>query len=440
VRRAHEIADAAASRRVLVFGSLPPEGRDLDLLVRDEEARAIIAALEAEGFQRRGHELARFAECTVEPVELIDAASFGLPAAELEELFADGVPLEGCSSLVRPAPHHALLILARRVAYGSGELDEKRRARLDAALAEDPSAFERAHTHAGPWAANAALAALERIHREGTPLRADERALARAERSSAEETDPLHALVDRIRSRPRRGTVIALSGLDGAGKSSQAAALRETLERLGYDVETAWTRINWDDLIWRIGTPLKRAAGLPFRVLARIRPQRAEAAAASASSIASAAAGDVHDDPVKRLREASGLLTHAWLMVIAFANAWSQRRLTRDHLRAGKVVICDRYTLDSTVALRYEYGKGRRFRPQRMLIAAISPTPRRAYFLDVSPEVAFARKGEWGVEWLAGHRELYLEEARSMKVRVLDGEQPQEAICAQIGADVWQSL
>jgi thymidylate kinase len=319
--------------------------------------------------------------------------------------------------VVRPAAHHALLILARRVAFGGGVLDEKRRARLDAALAEDPDAFARAREHAGGWQAGAALAALERIHGEGGELRPDER--------------QSHGWRPRRR---RRGTVIALSGLDGAGKSSQAAALRETLERLGYDVETAWTRINWDDLIWRIGTPLKRIAGVPFRLLARLRPER------EAAPSAAPAPSDVHEDPVKRLRESSGLLTHAWLMVIAVANAWSQRRLTRDHLRNGKLVICDRYVLDSIVALRYEYGSGRRFRPQRLLISALSPTPRRAYFLDVSPETAFARKGEWGIEWLAGHRDLYLEEAHSLKVRVLDGELPREEICAQIAADVWLAL
>ena len=427
MRAAHEIADAATRGRVLVFGSLPPGGRDLDLLVRPEDDQAIVAALEAERFQRQGHELARFSGCSVEPVELIDAGSWDLPEAELEALYADAIPLDGCTRVVRPAPHHALLILARRVAHGSGELDEKRRARLEAALAEDSEAFERAHTHAGGWAANAALAGLERIHRDGSVLSAEERALAATERAVAADAGRLHAAAEWVRSRRRRsGTVIALSGLDGAGKSSQAAALRETLERLGFDVETAWTRINWDDLIWRIGTPLKRAAAIPFRLLPKRNSEVSEA--------------EVHADPVKQMRERSGLLTHAWLMVIAFANAWSQRRLTRDHLRRGAVVICDRYTLDSIVALRYEYGKGRRFRLQRALIGAISPTPRRAYFLDVSPETAFARKGEWGVEWLAGHRELYLHEAHSMGVRVLDGEQPRETVCEQIAADVWHAL
>jgi thymidylate kinase len=232
--------------------------------------------------------------------------------------------------------------------------------------------------------------------------------------------------------RRHRGAVITLSGLDGAGKSSQAAALRETLERLGYEVETAWTRINWDDLIVQIGVPLRRLAGAPLRLLARLRgtgPATAGGGGEAASP-----------DPVKRARESSALLTHAWLMVIAFANGWSQRRLARDHVRRGRVVICDRYTLDSMVALRYEYGRKRRFGLQRRLIAALSPTPRLSYYLDVTPETAFARKGEWGIEWLTDHRELYLEEARSMKVRVLDGEAPQDEICAEIAREVWQSL
>src|SRR5439155_25720630 len=102
----------------------------------------------------------------------------------------------------------------------------------------------------------------------------------------------LRAALHRVRSRPRRGTVITLSGLDGAGKSSQAAALCETLDRLGYDVETAWTRINWDDLIWRIGPPLKRRAALPFRLVPKRRTEVSET--------------EVHADPVKEMRERSG--------------------------------------------------------------------------------------------------------------------------------------
>ena len=38
---APELIDAALADRVLIYGSLPPQGRDLDLLAREPEERAI---------------------------------------------------------------------------------------------------------------------------------------------------------------------------------------------------------------------------------------------------------------------------------------------------------------------------------------------------------------------------------------------------------------
>jgi len=142
---------------------------------------------------------------------------------------------------------------------------------------------------------------------------------------------------------------------------------------------------------------------------------------------------------VKRIREGSGLLTHGWTAVIALTNGISQRRLTGSRIRRGGIVICDRYTLDSIVALRFAYGPQRRFRLQRRLIAALSPTPLRAYLLDVDPETAHRRKGEDPLEWLAGHRTLYREEHVGLGVRLLDGARPADSLCAEIALDVWQS-
>jgi thymidylate kinase len=238
------------------------------------------------------------------------------------------------------------------------------------------------------------------------------------------------ALRDRVGGR-RRGVVIALSGLDGAGKSSQTTALRETLERLGHDVEIAWTRATWDDWVWKLGFVVKKVLRVPVHLASR----RGHARAVPNGSDARPAGEPA--DPIKRLRERSRLATGAWVMVHALANAWSQRRLTRPHLRRGRLVICDRYTLDSIVAFRVRFGPQHRFRLQRALIAALSPRPPRAYFLDVSPETAYARKGEGGVEWLAAHRRLYLEEHEALGVRRLDGERPREEICAEIARDVW---
>jgi thymidylate kinase len=415
-----ELVDRALPSRALVYGSLPPHGRDLDLLVRPGQEPAVQAALTAAGFLRRGPIWARFAACTVDVVELTSAAAWQLPSAELDALFADARPLDGLAQLVRPAPHHVVLILARRVAAEGGGLDAKRRARLDHALAEDPQAWNHAHARATAWDALDALERLREHHGHAT-----------TETAARPQRRPPWPL------RRSPGAVIALSGLDGAGKSTQALALRDTLERLGYETTIAWTRIIWDDALWRVALPVKAALGRPLRMLSVAR-SRLRAGPAGAGDDGTAAM-PLADDPVKRIREGSALLTHAWTMVIALINATAQRRLTRSHLRRGGIVICDRYTLDSIVALRFSYGAARRFRAQRRLIAALSPTPRRAYLLDVRPETAYARKGEDGVEWLAGHRALYREEHVELGVRLLDGERPPHDLCVEIALDVWQS-
>ena len=255
---------------------------------------------------------------------------------------------------------------------------------------------------------------------------------------------------------PARGKVVALSGLDGAGKSSQAADLAHTLGRLGFDAVVVRTRISWEDWLWRVVPPIKRAIALPAKVLATARSPRARPtgssadphlnggeplARRSAENPAASAAAPSPDtaDPVRVLRESSSLLTDAWTVVIALANAWSQWRLMYRQLSKGGIVICDRYTLDSIVAMRYAYGEERPFKPLRAALAALYPKPVRAYFLDVSPATALARKGEWGEEWLTRHRELYLQECPRMGFAVLDGEQPREEVCAQIAREVWLS-
>lgn len=455
--------DRALSRRVLVYGSLPPHGRDLDLLARAPERRAIEARLAAAGFSTREDEWARFADCSVEVVELANPASWELPEQELEALFAEGRPLEGCEQLVRPAPHHALLILARRLAASvDGTLDEKRRARLEQACVEDAHAWELARERASGWQAQAALSALEHAHHHGT-VRADLRSAAREERARRQRNARsaprrwLGRARELARHSPARGRVVTLSGLDGAGKSSQAADLRHTLERLGFDAIVVRTRISWEDWLWRLVPPVKRAIALPAKALTTLRslgrgqparPATASTEADPPSTFTEAGAppteaGSTHldpaPDPVRGLRESSNLLTDAWTVVIALANAWSQWRLMYKQLARGGIVICDRYTLDSIVAMRYAYGSERPFKPLRAALALLYPKPVRAYFLDVTPATALARKGEWGEEWLTRHRELYLQECPRMGVTVLDGEQPREEICARIAREVWLS-
>jgi hypothetical protein len=207
--------DSVVPERSLLFGSLPPHGRDIDLLVLPAGSAAIEASLEKLGLVRRGSQWLSFRGCSACAVELIQAATLGLPPAELRGLFAEAVPLQGLSRVVEPAPHHALLILARKLAHQPGSLAAKHRTRIDRAIASYPDAWEAALTRAPLWGAERSLARLRRRHARGRPgFVLNWRRLVR---------------------RPRRSRVIAFSGVDAAVNALQACFLCDTLVRLGFD-------------------------------------------------------------------------------------------------------------------------------------------------------------------------------------------------------------
>jgi hypothetical protein len=93
-------------------------------------------------------------------------------------------------------------------------------------------------------------------------------------------------------------------------------------------------------------------------------------------------------------------------------------------LRAGEIVICDRYTLDASVLLRVLYGEQRRFRLQTAVLRLVSPRPRRAYLIDSpGPQAA-----------------LYREQCSVLGSRPLDGTRAREDLCAEVALDVWRAV
>ena len=403
--KALELVDAALPAVALVVGSLPPCGRDLDLLVHEPEQRVAEATLRDAGFEEHGGSWVRFAGSTAAVIELLPAAGWGLPEAELGALFADAVPLGGCARLCRPAPHHALLVLARKVT--SEGLDSRHRGRVDAAVAEDPDAWRRALERAPAWRAEAGLATLE-AGDAGRRRRVRE-CLAPALRARL-------AGARALRAGRRRGTVIALSGLDGAGKSTQAASLAETLGRLGYDAEVAWTRIASNDAFWRVAFAVKRR-------LASLRRGPANP-----------------PDALPMMQQRSGRATTVWAAVVALDNVRAQRKVTGAALARDHVVICDRYTLDSIVELRVAYGDSRRLAAHRMLLRHLTRKPLRAFLLDIPPEVARERDDEHDLDVLRARHALYREEHGALAVARLDGCCGVDDLAAEIAREVWRAL
>jgi thymidylate kinase len=143
----------------------------------------------------------------------------------------------------------------------------------------------------------------------------------------------------------------------------------------------------------------------------------------------------------RRLRERSWLLTQLWVALVTLLHIAAQRRAVAGHLRAGRVVICDRYALDVIADLRFHYGSGRRFRIQALLIRLLSHRSLRGYLLDVSPETALGRTTEsWTPEQLAELAGLFREHYAGMGYQRLDGERPREELCREIALDAWMSL
>ncbi|MGH8530597.1 MAG: dTMP kinase [Nevskiales bacterium] len=197
-----------------------------------------------------------------------------------------------------------------------------------------------------------------------------------------------------------QGRFIVLEGIEGAGKSTHARALREQLEAAGHSVEL--TREPG-------GTPLAEA----IRELL-LRPREGETMPA---------------------------MTELLLMFAARAAHLEQRILPV--LRQGKWVICDRFT-DASYAYQ---GAGRGIAEERIaeLEKAVQGKlrPDLVLIFDLAPETGLARARKRGradrfeaeqLEFFARARECYLQRAKldPQRYRVLNAAAPAEEVQAEL--------
>lgn len=218
---------------------------------------------------------------------------------------------------------------------------------------------------------------------------------------------------------------MALSGLDGSGKSTQAEALRDHLVAAGIPTAVAWTKLG--------GTTW--TATVSGRVKAALRLSR-PVSSTPPRTYASGARDDVVDTGTL-LRRRSRSLTWAWTLLLVVDNICAHRRVVR---RDAAVVVCDRYVLDSVAQLRHRYGD-RPYRFHTSLLRRLSPPPAAAWLLDVPPDVALARKPEQfdlaQLESLAG---CYRTASAALGVPVQDGTSPPEAVTPRLVEEVRRVL
>src|SRR5204863_9429970 len=114
-----------------------------------------------------------------------------------------------------------------------------------------------ARRRAPAWGAGTGspLARLRALHDSGARPAAAARLRGLAERATTTPA-PRRGARRALRRLMRRPAIVALSGLDGAGKSFQAARLAEELEQLGLDAAVVWPAAT--NVLYQANPALKR--------------------------------------------------------------------------------------------------------------------------------------------------------------------------------------
>lgn len=410
--------DRWATEPAVIYGSLPPDARDIDVVTSPAHVGHLGTALSEAGFVRRGDRYAYFDGNDGVVVDLRPASAMGLGPDAAGRLLADAVPIGEREHLRRPAPHHAILLLALR-AGREGRLDDRRRERLEEAEAEDPCAWEKARSEAGVWGAGDDLEFLREARVGATRPRRD--GIGRRVRRAVAS---------------RRGAIIALSGLDGAGKSAQAERLKASLAAVGIDATTSWTRLSHDAALATLAWVVRDPAAQVRRVRRGALPGGPSRDSDDGGSTARSAPRPVSTGAWKR----SAVSRAVWPLLVAALNARSHLRVLR-HVASGRVVICDRFALDSLVQLRHKYAAGTTLPVAATLVRLLSPSPVAAFLLDVPAEVAYARKrDDFDLDELAAQADLYREIAPSLGVTIVDGTAPIATVTARLATQVWLRL
>ena len=183
----------------------------------------------------------------------------------------------------------------------------------------------------------------------------------------------------------RRRTLIAFSGLDGSGKSTQVDLLERGLERV--DVGVLRIRSRWRPVL---SLPLLAI----MKKLGYAKVHRA---------------GGVYI--VETRLPSGGGLTSLWCILTQVENIVKTGVKLVFPLLLGRTVMCDRYALDMVVdgmAGLHDPANRTRFGFQ---LLRLLPKPDFAFFMDIDPEVAFKRKPDLPslddyVERLGLYREL----------------------------------
>lgn len=234
-------------------------------------------------------------------------------------------------------------------------------------------------------------------------------------------TGRLRSLLRRIRTLFSSRMTIAISGVDGAGKTTAGKGLRASLSNLGIPVASIWARPGLRlGVITRISRPIKRMLGQP-----------------SGPGVAYAARGDG-----TRLHSRRGFVGWVWSLIVTVAFLVD---VYRQHFSTRGIVLYDRHVIDAIATLNALYA-GPNLALQRALIRRLMPRAELTCFLEIDAEVAVQRKPDDMIGRHAVEAQLSSYEAEKSQIPNLirlDGAGPLDqnvfevvcAICNSHGTD-----
>lgn len=201
-------------------------------------------------------------------------------------------------------------------------------------------------------------------------------------------THTLYGTRVRLRLRSQRPMLIAFDGLDGCGKSAQAALLAAALDGAALRHRVVWTRGGSSRLLQPLFVLGKRVLGRSASIAA--------AEASTSRPMASRSSRTSRTEAREKERErlfAYPLVRRLWPWAIALelAATWTAR--VRWPLLCGEVVVADRYVESALVELAARLNRPdiSRSGPGRLL-RWLAPRPAFSFWLHLPVEVALARK------------------------------------------------
>ena len=138
-----------------------------------------------------------------------------------------------------------------------------------------------------------------------------------------------------------------------------------------------------------------------------------------------------------RLPRADALRVPGFVLGARLIVHWVRYAVSLYHRARGRIVLCDRYTLDGKIPSGAQLGRLGRL--SRRVQAAALPRPELLLLLDASGAAMHARKGEYDPVQLEEWRDAYQRLGGSVRaLEMLDAEQPADAVRRDAQARIWQ--